>query len=172
MKSTASWGHRKIRLETREKKWYKLPASMSKEAGVNTGGGEPMLQQAQTRAERSPEKKPDIRVFHQRAKESGAYDWALNHRSSWLNERSMQLMELYFTTSASLEDLRPLAGGVSRSRVGQLINYGYMALWHYLRPEIQEEYLVSKENPITKKIERHRRTLKDFEFPNKRKKTR
>src|SRR6266568_1679103 len=70
-----------------------------------------------------------------------------------LSERKRALMEAYFTTPASYNDLRSLAGGVTQERVKQLIHYGYRELWHHLPPEMRKEY------PFN--------SPKYFEFPHK-----
>jgi hypothetical protein len=138
---------------------------MSSEVGGWTGGSEAGPQQT---PEMPAERKPDIRVFHERAKASGAYDRALNEKVyTGIDERRRRLMEAYFTTPASYEDLRPLAGGVTGSRVTQLIRDGLRRLWHYVPQEMLEEYSVTVEDPITKEKVRRRRMLEEFEFPHK-----
>lgn len=100
------------------------------------------------RAKREPRasERPSLVEFHERAKAAGAYEK--------VDERRKALMEAYFTTSASYEDLRPLAGGVSRGRVSQLIEYGMRQVYN-AAPELRAAYKYRDRN--------HLRRLTDFE---------
>src|SRR5438309_1932216 len=119
-------------------------------------GDEEIIPVWRRRAKKRPsssEKKPDIMVFHERVKATGTYEQ--------LSEREQMLMEAYFTTPATYEDLRHLAGGVSAPRVRKIINHGLTKLWYrYLPQEIREEY--KRELPEGGGRVQH------FKLPNKR----
>jgi len=124
-------------------------------SGVESGGPgreEVVPNQMSRQPETQSGKKPDIREFHERAKTSGAYERGLKAGSPRLTEDRQRLMEAYFTTPASYNDLRPLAGGVTKERVRQYISDGLSQLWSFLPPELQKEYGLF---------------LTDFEFPHK-----
>src|SRR6266566_2999337 len=98
---------------------------MNKELG-GYSGREAAHNKTPGKLESSSEEKPNIQIFHERAKTSGAYEK--------LSERERTLMEAYFTTPATYEDLRPLAGGVSAARVRRIIDRGLAVLWHRYLP--------------------------------------
>src|SRR6266851_2280003 len=129
---------------------------MNRELGGVDGSETPPKKTSKT-SEKPSGKKPDITVFHQKAKAAGAYEK--------ISERERMLMEAYFTTPATYEDLRSLAGGVSASRVRRIIDRGLAVLWHrYLPREMREEY----ERELPGGGGRVRRSAQDFELPNKR----
>src|SRR5437016_4506596 len=107
----------------------------NKEASHPDGNEEiiPVYRRRVIRPPLPPDEKPDITVFHEKVKATGAYEH--------LSERERTLMEAYFTTSAAMEDLRPLAGGVSSKRVNTIINHGLTKLYGiYLPEEMRKEY--------------------------------
>src|SRR5207302_6732797 len=64
-----------------------------------------------------------------------------------LDERRQALLEAYMTTPATLEELRPLAGGVSRSRVRQIVTDAFEKVARNLPQEMQDEYLWKEKTP-------------------------
>src|SRR6266851_2349791 len=70
-------------------------------------------------------------VFHERAKAAGAY--------SRIPERRRPLVEMYLTTPATYEELRPLAGNVSAATVRKHVRRGIHELKLGLSDETIEE---------------------------------
>lgn len=69
--------------------------------------------------------------FHKRAKADGAYNRLPEHRRA--------LLEAYLTTSATYEELQPLAGNVSIKTVRKHIHRGMRELTHGLSDETIKE---------------------------------
>lgn len=61
-----------------------------------------------------------------------------------LDQRRISLIDVYFGTEATLENLAPLAGVTSRERVRQLITSGMERLWESLPPELQAQFQKDK----------------------------
>ncbi len=118
---------------------------MNRELG-GYSGREKASQQTSGNAEKRTRKKPSTAEFYERAKATGAFE-KRDGSGPVLDERRQALLEAYFTTPATLEDLRPLAGGVSRDRVRQLVTDTFEKIARNLPEEMQDEYLWMEETP-------------------------
>ena len=110
---------------------------MNKELG-GYSGREEASQQAAAKAEQHSYKKPSAVKFYEWAKSIGAFE-KRDGSGPVLNERKQALMEAWFTTPATMEDLRSLAGGVSVGRVNQLVHDAYMKVLRNIPRTTREE---------------------------------
>src|SRR5205807_1746569 len=104
-------------------------------------GGEEASQQTVKEPENRPYARRSSKVFYKRAKAVGAFE-NIDDGTPILDERREALLEAYMTTSATYKDLRPLAGGVSSSRVVELLHTAFNRLARNLPQEMLDEYRI------------------------------